>query len=69
MGKSPGPSYRFYRWGSTAPARTRGSRTRAQRSPTPHSEPRCLARSGTTRRGKAGRGGWGGGGEGEERRE
>lgn len=53
--------YRFYRWGSTAPARTRGSRTPGRRSRTPRSAPRYLVRSGTIRRARAVNRGGGGG--------
>jgi len=42
--------YRFYRWGSIAPARTRGSRTLGRRSRTPRSAPHYLVRSGTIHR-------------------
>lgn len=45
--------YHFYRWGSTAPARTRGSRTPGRRSRTPRSAPRYLVRSGTIHRARA----------------
>lgn len=54
--------YRFYRWGSTAPARTRGSRTPGRRSRTPRNAPRYLVRSGTIRRARAVNRGGGGGG-------
>lgn len=53
--------YRFYRWGSTAPARTRGSRTPGRRSRTPRNAPRYLVRSGTIRRARAVNRGGGGG--------
>lgn len=50
--------YRFYRWGSIAPARTQGWHTLGRRSRTPHSAPHYLVRSGTIHRGTAvGRGG------------
>lgn len=45
--------YRFYRWGSIAPARTRGWHTPGRRSRTPRSAPHYLVRSGTTHRGTA----------------